>query len=355
MIDDGQVPSSAPRLSGAGSSAPDFKEQPAPDVVFIVREQVRRPELQFALRSWSMVPHGTVWMVGGCPSWVRNVRHVPFPDGVDKWRNISDKFRSLAELDDLSDWFYYTEDDYHILEPVDEIPLYRHHVPLRPRVEEYRARRKREPRGGWEGYLAATLRVLEGAGVSEPESFDVHIPMLVEKARIPTHLKTPDAVSWRDLYGNLSGRDPVTIDIDVKTGSAGSLLKKAKTGFLSTSEGTFRRSGAEALLSRLFPISCVYEKEGLEMAEYVKSERREQWRKDRLVRRVTRSGETLVRTDAGWVPEQFSEGSGGVPSSDVPLSGASDPSDLVCDVCSFEAASAAGLGAHKRAKHPVEG
>ena len=91
------------------------------------------------------------------------------------------------------------------------------------------------------------------------------------------------------------------------------------------------------------------------MAEYVKSERREQWRKDRLVRRVTRSGETLVRTDAGWVPEQFSEGSGGVPSSDVPLSGASDPSDLVCDVCSFEAASAAGLGAHKRAKHPVEG
>lgn len=279
-----------------------------PDVVFIVRERVRRPELQFALRSWSNVPHGTVWLIGGCPSWVQNVRHVPFPDGFDKWRNISDKFRSLATLGELSDWFYYTEDDYHILDPFpDGIPLYRHPTPLLPKVMEYRRRRKREPRGGWEGYLTATLDVLQNqAGIAEPESFDVHIPMLVEKARIPTHLKTPLPVSWRCLYGNLCGHPSEPIDIDVKSGSKAKLGQKAATGFLSSSEGTFRRSGIEAILEARFPERCRYEREDGDIMSKEDKEPAQQWRKERLVgaRRITRTGQTLVRTKDGWQPEQ---------------------------------------------------
>ena len=351
-----QVPPGAQRVNGAGSSAPDFREQPAPDVVFIVRELVRRPELQYALRSWSLVPHGQVWMVGGCPSWVQNVNHVPFPDHPDKWQNISDKARSLATLDGLADWFYYTEDDYHILAPVDVIPLYRHETPLKPRVEEYRKRRKREPKGGWEGYLAATLRVLQNAGIEDPDSFDVHVPMLMEKARMPIHLKTPRPVSWRSLYGNFAEREPVTIDTDVKTGAGGDMKRKAATGFLSSSEGTFRRSGIEALLAARFPVPCQYERGDVDMAETFKREGgSQQWRKDRLMAatRITRTGEKLVRTDEGWVPE-VSEGEVGAPSSGVDASGAVSPSGFVCDVCGFAAKTEFGLGSHKRAKHPAE-
>ena len=347
---DGQVPSSAPRLSGTGSSAPDFKEQPAPDVVFIVQEHVRRPELQYALRSWSLVPHGKVWLIGGCPNWVTNVNHVPFPDGDDKWRNISDKFRSLADLEELSDWFYYTEDDYHIIKPQPEgIPLYRHETPLRPRVAEYLARRKREPRGGWEGYLTATLRVLEKVGISDPDSFDVHIPMLVDKSRIPTHLDTPLPVSWRSLYGNLCGYPSVHVDVDVKTGNQGTLAQKAATGFLSSSEGTFRRSGIEALLADKFPSRSIYEREDDGMADMKPVEGRQQWRKDRLVRRVTRDGATLVRTENGWVDEVSGDGAA---SSSVVPSPDNSPEDLYCLQCDRTFKSVAGLMGHNRAKHP---
>jgi len=317
--------------------------QSDPDVVFIVQEHVRRPELQYALRSWSQVPHGKVWMIGGCPGWVQNVEHVPFPDGRDKWRNIADKFRSLATLDGLSDWFYYTEDDYHILrEFPDGIPLYRHETSLVPRVAEYRRRRKRIPKGGWEDYLAATLEVLQAAGFDNPESFDVHIPMPVEKARIPTHLKTPEPCSWRSLYGNFAGLDSAVID-DVKTGAKGQVERMAETGFLSSAEGTFRRSGVEAFLAARFPERCIYEREDHEMVN-TPGEPKEQWRKDRLIRRVTRSGEALVRAEGGWVSE---DSGGGADAPPVPSP------EFVCD-CGFVAKTEFGLQSHRRAKHPEE-
>jgi len=189
--------------------------------------------------------------------------------------------------------------------------------------------------------------VLQHYGIEDPDSYDVHTPLLVQKAKIPTHLKTPQPVSWRSLYGNLCGYPSTIVDTDVKTGAAGLLKRKAATGFVSSSEGTFRRSGIEALLMAKFPVPCRYEREDSVM-EIDERAGRHQWRKDRLVRRVTRSGETMVRTEAGWVPESSEVSGGG-----ADRRGAAAPSpDHVCDNCGFAAKSEFGLGAHRRAKHP---
>jgi hypothetical protein len=153
-------------------------------------------------------------------------------------------------------------------------------------------------------------------------------------------------VSWRSLYGNFSGR-PSTVIEDVKTGG-GNLARKAAMGFLSSSEGTFRRSGVEAFLAKRHPHPCEYEIEEEDMAEHASSGGgRHQWRKDRLLgaKRVTRDGSVLTRTDAGWVPEDAV--------SEMPTPAAAQEG-VVCDVCGFEARSALGLGSHKRAKHPAE-
>lgn len=232
-----------------------------PDVVFVVHEHVRRPELQYALRSWSLVPHSQVWFVGGLPDWVRNVNHVPFPDS-EKWRNISDKFRSLHFLDGLADWFYYTEDDYFILQPQERIPHYVHKQSLRERVHGLETKQvRRKPLTGWKGYLTATLDVLVEAGVEDPLSYDVHVPLLVEKAKLPVHLESRWPVSWRSLYGNFSGLPSQPIKTDVKSHHSAKAKVAQETGFLSSAEGTFRKSGVEATLQKLFPEPSPYEKE----------------------------------------------------------------------------------------------
>jgi len=279
-----------------------------------------------------MVPHGTVWFVGGKPGWVRNVNHVPFPDHQDKWKNISDKARSLASLEGLAEEFYYTEDDYFILKPVDQIPNYIRAVSLNDYVDG--SKRKRVPRGGWWGYMANTRDVLHKNGVAEPASFDVHIPMLWRKSEMPIHWKTPGPVSWRSLIGNTRTTERILIE-DVKV-SAARYMKRTEIGFASSSDGTFRKL-VEPIVHGLFPEPCRYEQEyymDFEPASpYDEPVRRLQYKKDRIVRRVKRDGTVLTRVDGRWQPEE--------------------PEGFSCD-CGFEAKSAAGLSAHQRSHSEEE-
>ena len=228
------------------------------DVVFIVREHPARDELQYALRSLINVPHDTVWLIGGKPDWVRNVQHVPFPDG-NKWKNISDKFKSLATLDGLSEKFIYTEDDYYILRPLDRLPSLSRPRSLNAYVES-RIRRKPPP-NEWTSYLKNTRDALHAAGIADPVSFDVHVPMYVHKSEIPLHWDPGVPVSWRSMCGNFDGRDHQPMAADVKVRSRKKLRRAVATGFLSSKETTFKRSGIEKYLDALLPDFSPYEKE----------------------------------------------------------------------------------------------
>lgn len=230
-----------------------------PDVVFIVREHPARDEFQYALRSLQNVPHGTVWLLGGRPEWIRNVRHVPWKDGGDKWKNIAEKFKSLATLDGLSEEFIYTEDDYFILKPHDRLPDLSYPTSLNEYVDA-RLKRKKRP-SGWTLYLKNTRDALHELGIEDPVSFDVHVPMYVRKSLIPLHWEPGMPVSWRSLTGNFDGRTHTPITTDVKVTSAGKLRGAIQTGFLSSNETTFQKTGVKTTLQKLFPEHCVYEKE----------------------------------------------------------------------------------------------
>lgn len=281
----------------------------SPDVVFCVREHTRRMELQYALRSWALVPHGKVWFVGGLPDWVRNVEHVPFPDGKDKWRGISDKARFLPTIEGLSESFYYTEDDYFILREWDEIPAFtRPEVSLNSYVEHFERRKKRLT--GWSKYMGDTRDALHAGGILDPLSFDVHIPMLWTKSGMPLELDTGEALSWRSMYGNVSDAEPVPVSTDVKAPGAAHLKKvlAADVGFLSSSEGSFKRSGCEAFLEGLFPDPSPYEKEfyvdEVESPEQVESP--EPVEKPKVVARKVRTNRpNLVKLETGeWIEEK---------------------------------------------------
>jgi len=227
-----------------------------PDVVFALGPRVGRVELQYALRSLSNLAHGRVWLIGGNPGWVVNTTHVRFHDGSDKWKNIANKWRMLPSLEALSERFVYTEDDYFILEPVEELSAFVHPMGLDARVKHYR--RSRSGVGGW---LLEARNALAAGGYHDCPSFEVHVPMLVEKSRIPLHLYAGRSMSWRSPVGATSGREPVLMARDVKVTKAEALPGAVATGFLSSSESTFKRCGAQALLHGLFPDPCRYEKE----------------------------------------------------------------------------------------------
>jgi hypothetical protein len=318
-----------------------------PDVVFIVSEHVRRPELQYALRSWDLVPHGAVWFVGGRPGWVRNVRHVPFRDHQDKWQNIADKAKSLASLDGLAEEFYYTEDDYFILRPFDRIPDHSHPQTLNEQLAGRETRRKGRQLGGWWGYLQSTRDTLHAHGITDPVSFDVHIPMLWEKSKIPVHMDTGRPMSWRSLVGNTRKTVPVPVP-DVKAGSSRrkAAVVASDVGFLSSSEGTFRKL-VEPVVAALFPEPCRYEQEyymDFEPESPYDHAPRLDAKKQRIVaRRVRRNKPDRVQYEDGtWVDvATIDEKTAEKP--DTTTVG-----DPVCDVCGFVAKTAGGLATHQR-------
>ena len=230
-----------------------------PDVVFCIGPSVGRDEFQYALRSLDNLEHGEVWIVGHKPKWVRNVIHVPF-DGGAKWQALNDVWRVIASVSDITERFYYSEDDYFITKPVEgEIPNYY----LDTLDERVLALDEAGASGGWSQSLRATREVLVKAGIPHPISFDVHIPMLVEKERIPLHLDDGSRpLRYRSLVGNFASRPPKRISTDVKTVSPEECQRVhgLGLGFLSSNEATFESSGVKAVLAELFPNPSRYER-----------------------------------------------------------------------------------------------
>lgn len=173
------------------------------DAVYVVGPQKRSEELRYSLRSLAAhIPHRRVWIVGHKPRWVRNVHHIPRAQFSSKWTNSTENLRAACSHPDVSDRFIYMNDDFFALAPVPGIP-----VAHRGPVAEVIAR---TPMGRYRAGAAATMRLLQTLGIKEPLSYELHIPMVVDKARMLEVLNLPQArripvLHKRTLYGNLTG------------------------------------------------------------------------------------------------------------------------------------------------------
>src|SRR5690606_42080189 len=68
----------------------------------------------------------------------------------------------------------------------------------------------RTPMGRYRSGAAATMRLLQELGIKEPLSYELHIPMVVDRDRMLEVLNLPQArripvLHKRTLYGNLAG------------------------------------------------------------------------------------------------------------------------------------------------------
>lgn len=90
------------------------------DIVYVLGTNSgwKDEELRYSLRSVEkfLTHYGNVFIVGECPSWVRNVLHLPWQDTLNrKEYSIMSKIKHACEQDFISKEFLYMADDYYFI------------------------------------------------------------------------------------------------------------------------------------------------------------------------------------------------------------------------------------------------
>jgi hypothetical protein len=151
-------------------------------------------ELRFALRSVSKhyPNHGSVYIIGRKPAWVRNVCHIKATDAPGmqhKERNIMNKIL-LACKGDVTREFLFMNDDHFIARPLQSVP-YLYQQSLKESIDS------RSSHDHYYYSLGNTLNALRGRNV-KTLNYDIHTPIIYDKKEFP---RVMGWYNWDIAYG----------------------------------------------------------------------------------------------------------------------------------------------------------
>jgi hypothetical protein len=231
-----------------------------PDLVVPVREGAVNEQLRYALRSWAAhLPHRHVWLIGHRPQWAAGVGHLPNRQGGTKYVNTTAAMRVACEHPEVSDPFVYLNDDMFVMHTVDTMPVL-HRGPVREVEAYYEARAS----GVYLRGMRETRELLGRLGHPDPLSYELHVPMPVDKQGMLDALaigRDIPVLHKRTLYGNLAELGGTQIR-DVK------ILHRRPQGYdetsvwLSTMPDSFANGAVGLYIRRSFPDACRYERGG---------------------------------------------------------------------------------------------
>ncbi|MFF4755556.1 hypothetical protein [Streptomyces sp. NPDC001270] len=230
----------------------------APDIVVPVRETAVNEQLRYALRTWTAnLPYRKVWVVGYRPTWLRNVEHIPTVQLGTKYENTTLAVRAACEHPDVADRFLLMNDDFFVMQRQTEMPLL-HRGPVREVERLYAARANEDYLSG----MRQTRDLLISLGYEDPLSYELHVPLPVEKAgmlealNVGRHLPV---VHKRTLYGTLAGLGGRRIE-DVKVLHRGPRFSHGP--FLSTMHDAFANGMVGRHIRTAFSRPSHYESAG---------------------------------------------------------------------------------------------
>lgn len=230
------------------------------DVVVPLREEPANEQLRYALRSWAAhLPHRRVWTVGHRHPWLTDeVGHIPTVQDAGKFENTTAAVRAACMHPDVSDPFLYADDDMFTMHALpDGMPVL-HRGPVVD-VERYYAARGS---GVYLRGMRETRALLAGLGHAEPVSYELHVPLTVDKGTMLNALwrgRFIGALHKRTLYGNLARLGGERAE-DVK------IRHRAPRGygpgdrFLSTMPDSFANGGVGKFIRARFPEPSPYER-----------------------------------------------------------------------------------------------
>lgn len=227
--------------------------------VIPVRAGDNNDELKYTLRCLdkNFPAHGTVWIVGYKPGWLKNVEYIPGNNQGGHWNtNVYRNILAAAEHPDIPDEWLILNDDFFITQAVERIPVH-YWGPLTKQCSGIR----RQPKTWWHHSLLLTLEVLQDAGYTDPISYEVHCPLPVNKQGMADVLrKFADIerngipVQWRTVYGVVNQVGGTQIR-DCKARHGGGPIL---TPFHSTSDASFRHY--RRYFATRYPTPSRYEK-----------------------------------------------------------------------------------------------
>lgn len=225
------------------------------DYVYICRSGDNE-ELRYSIRSLvKNCSHDSIWIIGGIPDWYRG-NYVRVEDIGNKFENIQNCYKVISQIGAISDKFVLMNDDFFITKPIGEMPIF-HGGRLIDKIDRYTVNK------GHNKYtrilLQAYKRLLK-QGIKEPLDYDIHLPLVVEKAAIDYFID--QSLAPRSMYGNLYNIGGQEIK-DVKFYSTYNMLDHSVSisndmPFISTEDKSFDK--VFDMLHGLFPEKTKYEK-----------------------------------------------------------------------------------------------
>ena len=219
------------------------------DIVYILRNGIRTDEIIYSLRSVEKnFPHGKIWIYGGKPEGIEPDEYVYYEqEGENRYWKVRNTIEKICHNDNVSDQFWLFNDDFFILEPVDNIPLWADGT-----IEQRTERIRQKHNGRKSDYAQRLDKTAEHLREKELPTmcYAVHVPMLVDrKVALEVLEAFPDDPMFRCLYGNWVDDEP-TIESDVKIVEKAPMPKGVQ--LLSTDDQVWRRRTRESM-QELFP------------------------------------------------------------------------------------------------------
>jgi hypothetical protein len=182
-------------------------------VVYLVRPGNDNEALRMSLRSlrFMVEPIDSLTISGYTPCWL-NKSKIHIINGnkyEDKWYNVFDNAKLVAEDDDLPDDIVVMNDDFFILKP-GFAPTMQGRCDFRNHLMKLRPQARKQ---AWGRSLRGTQVFLKEIGIDNPISFELHTPFPVDKGKM---LDVMDICSgwqgelppqWRSVYGNTYHHD----------------------------------------------------------------------------------------------------------------------------------------------------
>lgn len=235
----------------------------APDIVYMVKPTEDNEELRYSLRSLANIPHGKVFLAGYTPSWVQGVDSISRDQfQLSKYRNTTENLLAACHDERVSDDFILFNDDFFIVQPIPELPTL-HRGFVYDVLEQYEAKTRSDYAQG----MRETFELLRELGYRNPLSYELHIPMLINKQKFIEVIAKqrelrPDmkVVHKRTLYGNLTNMGGVKTK-DVKVYDSHQQIPAGP--FVSSSDASFKRFQAGLRIRHKFPAPSEYELEAV--------------------------------------------------------------------------------------------
>lgn len=228
------------------------------DYVYVCRDGDNE-ELRYSLRSLEKnMPNGNVWVIGGKPNWYSG-NFIPVEQSKKSYNNVREQLRVACSNEKISDDFVLMNDDFYVINKVNEIPTW-YTGRLSDRIMQLQNIRSQN--SGYLRLLIITNNIVKRMGIDDPLDYELHVPMIFNKENLLPILSS--SALWRSAYGNKNNVGG-TQHVDVKVHSTEVLENREKVlidistePYISGSDYNFEFLKTE-ILGDMFPDPSKYE------------------------------------------------------------------------------------------------